>query len=166
GGAGRAPGRGGGSRPRRPPDPGEARLERTPVALDVFRGPARQARRQPVRHRLLDRVTAHRPHARVQVRVQVLELVLDLGLGLAADLLPGPLPVRAIPQRHNAAPAPRAATVMSGVAAVTSGIEVDAVLAVAASRHDIRLLLGSPLGSPPNQDQNRASYLPAKTGWS
>jgi len=53
---------------------------------------------------------------------------------------------------------------MSGVAAVATVIEVDAVLAIAASRHHARLLLGSPLGSPPNQDQNRASLYLLKLG--
>src|SRR5262249_50904729 len=104
-----------------------------------------------------ERVAVYRPDAGVQVGVQVLELVLDFGLGLAADLLPGPLPTRAIPQRHDAAPAPRAATVMSGVAAVAPVIEVDAVLAVAAPCHHARLLHAPPLGPPPSQDQNLAS---------
>jgi hypothetical protein len=75
------------------------------------------------------------PHARVQVGVESLQLVFDLGLGLPADLLPGPLTVRAEAERDNATPPARAAPVMAGVVALTHVIEIDGVFAKATPAH-------------------------------
>jgi hypothetical protein len=111
---------------------------------------------EPVRHRLLDRVTLSSSQASVQLGVQRVELVLDLGPRRAADLLADPLAVRVETKQDHPAPAPSAGLVMGAVPAVRPAIKVDTVFAVATARspsYTRSLRLGSHNGSQPKSQK-------------
>src|SRR5262249_43828181 len=111
-------------------------LEGTPVERDGLVRTTVETVTQPVLYSLADRIAAVRcrdPGA--EVSVKRLKLVPDLLLSAASHLTADPLAVRPVAERHRAAPAPRAAFVVTRVSAVAGVVEVDRVIAKATSTH-------------------------------
>ena len=104
-------------------------LEGAPIERDGLLRAAVETVAQPVLDRLADRaatVRGHDPYA--EVSVKGLELVFDFLLGAAAHLPADPLAVRTVAERYRGPPAPRAASVVTRIAAVAGVVEVDRVV--------------------------------------
>src|SRR5713101_1875732 len=85
---------------------GDDRLENVAVELDSLFGSAVEPFRQPVIHRLAERVARGSLHARVMLGMQFPELGRDLSPGPPGNLLPTPgLAIRAVPEGDGRIPA-------------------------------------------------------------
>src|SRR5207248_1765304 len=87
-------------------DDGGDRLEDMAVEREGARGPAVQALREPVVHRLPDRVARRGLRAEVLLSLELPQLRGDLGSGAAGNLVPPPcLPIRPVADGDGRIPA-------------------------------------------------------------